>query len=239
MFGRRNIATYVAEFLGTGALTFLFLSIQRSQYGIPLFVALVAGITVMALTTAVGAISGGYFNPALTLGMWTAQKLSTVRAIGYIAAQMLGAWGAYYLYTYFVKNTFPTIGGKYDVHILIAESVGTAVFAFGWAAASFQRYAIGTAAAIAGLFYAIGILAASSAAIGLLNPAVALGVKAWVLNTYVLGPVIGAVVGINLYKYVFANLEAEAAVGASSAAMAPTARIAKPAAKKRVIRKKK
>ncbi len=235
MFGRRNVATYVAEFLGTGVLTLLILSVQRSTIGIPFFVAVAAGLAVMVMSFSVAGISGGYFNPALTLGMWTARQLSTVRAVLYILVQMLGAWGAYYLYTYFVKNTLQPVGGKYDAHILTAEVVGTAIFAFGWASATYQRFTAGMAASVAGLSYTVGIIAASSAAIGLLNPAVALGVNAWVWGTYVLGPVVGALIGVNLYKFVFAV--PGTAVASATVATATAAK--KPAAKKKPVRKKK
>src|ERR1700722_4473768 len=98
MFGRRDVATWVAEFLGTGALTLLVLSVQRSTIGVPFFVAAAAGSTLALMVFALGGISSGFFNPAITLALWTARKLSSVTAVLYIIAQFLGAWGAYYLY---------------------------------------------------------------------------------------------------------------------------------------------
>jgi aquaporin Z len=205
MLGRRNAAALVAEFLGTGALTLLILSVQRSTIGVPFFVAAAAGLIVTLMTFAVGGVSGGYFNPALTLGMWTARKLTTVRAILYIAAQILGAWAAYYLYIYFVKNALQPVGGHFTGRILVAEGVGTLLFSFGFASAVYQGYTRAVSASVAGLALMLGIIAASPAAIGLLNPAVALGVRAWVWGTYVLGPVLGAVIGVNLYGMLFAE----------------------------------
>jgi glycerol uptake facilitator-like aquaporin len=207
MFGRRKIATLVAEFLGTGALTLLILSVQRSTIGVPFFVAIAAGLTIALMMFALGGISGGYFNPALTLGFWTARKLSSVTAVLYIVVQLLGAWGAYYLYTYFVKNTLQPVGGHFTGHILVAEAVGTGLFSFGVAAAVYQGFSRAVTASFAGLAFMLGIIAASSASIGLLNPAVALGVRAWVWGTYVLGPVLGAVIGVNLYGLLFAEPE--------------------------------
>src|SRR4051812_44927148 len=99
MFGRRNIATVVAEFLGAGVLTLLVLSVQRSTIGVPFFVAAAAGLTLALMVFVVGNISGGFFNPAVTLGLWTARRLPTVTAVLFVAAQLLGAWAAYYLYT--------------------------------------------------------------------------------------------------------------------------------------------
>lgn len=209
MFGRRKIAALVAEFLGTGFLTLLILSVQRSTIGVPFFVAAAAGLTIALTVFAFFRVSGAHFNPALTIGLWTARKISTVKAILYVVLQLAGAYVAYSLYSYFVHNKLQSIGGKFSGRILTAEAVGTGLLAFGYAAAIYQRFTIGAAAAVAGLAYMLGSIAASSASVGLINPAVALGVKAWVLGTYVLGPVIGAIVGVNLYGLLFAGNDAE------------------------------
>jgi glycerol uptake facilitator-like aquaporin len=229
-FGKKELATLVAEFLGTGVLTLVVLSVQRSTIGVPFFVAIAAGLAVAVMSFAVSGVSGGHFNPALTLGMWTARKIETVSAVLYIAVQLLAGFAVYHLYTYYVNNDLQSVGGDFTWRILIAEAVGTAVLAFGWASAFYQRFTPAVKASVYGLAYTVGIIAASSAAIGLLNPAVALGVKSWVWGTYVLGPVVGALVGVNLYAYLFSN-----GVGAAKAAVAAPA----PAAKKPSTRKKK
>jgi glycerol uptake facilitator-like aquaporin len=205
MFGRQKTATLVAEFLGAGALTLLVLTVQRSSIGVPFFVAAAAGLTIILMTFALGGASKAHFNPAITLGWWTVRKIETATAVLYIAAQMLGAWGAYYLYTYFVNNTLQPVGGKFSWHIFVAEAVGAAIFAFGFASAIYQGFSRAVTASFVGLSLFLGVLAASSASIGLLNPAVALGARAWVWGTYVAGPVVGAIVGINLYAYLFAG----------------------------------
>jgi glycerol uptake facilitator-like aquaporin len=140
MFGKRKIATIVAEFLGTGILTLIVLSVQRSTIGVPFFVAIAAGLTVAVLVFALGSVSGAHVNPAITIALWTARKVSTVSAILYVAVQLLGAWVAYYLYTYFVNSKLTPIGGHFTGRILVAELVGTAIFAFGWAATVYQGY---------------------------------------------------------------------------------------------------
>lgn len=249
MFGKRQVATLVAEFLGTSALTLLILSVQRSTIGVPFFVAIAAGLTVTLMVFSVGRVSGGYFNPALVIGMWTARKINTVTSVLYILAQMLGAWAAYGIYTYYVNNTLQPVGGDFSGRVLSAEIIGTAIFAFGVAAAVYQRAALGVTAAFAGLALMIGIVSASAASLGLLNPAVAFGIRAWVLGTYVLGPVIGAVIGVQLYALLFADKDAKedkvtekAAVSKkTTAAKKTTATKAKkaPAKKKTAAKKKK
>jgi aquaporin Z len=220
MFGKRKSAMLVAEFLGTGVLTLLILTVQRSTIGVPFFVAATAGLVYILMTFALGGVSGGYFNPALTIGLWTARKVTTARAVVYIVAQLLGAWLAYYLYTYFVKTTLQPVGGHYTGRILVAETVGTAIFSFGYVSGLYQGFTRAVSASVAGLSLMVGTVAASSAAIGLLNPAVALGVRAWVWGTYVLGPILGALIGVNLYALLFAEPETVGVV-ASSTAVAP------------------
>jgi glycerol uptake facilitator-like aquaporin len=239
MFGRQKIATLVAEFLGTGVLTLLILSVQRSTIGVPFFVATAAGLTVALMIFVLGGISGAILNPALVLALWTARKISSLTGVLFIAAEMLGAWAAYGLYTYFVNSSLQPVGGHFTGRILVAEAVGTGLFALGWAAALYQGYNRAVTASVAGLAFMLGIIAASSASIGLLNPAVALGVRAWVWGTYVLGPILGAIIGINLFGLLFAeSATAVATSGAAATRSTATSSAAKKPAKKTTRRKK-
>jgi glycerol uptake facilitator len=248
MFGRRKAAMLVAEFLGTGALTLLVLSVQRSTIGVPFFVAMAAGLTVGLMTLVLTKTSGAHLNPAITIAMWTARKVATLQAIVYVAAQLLGAWAAYFLYTYYVNSKLQPIGGHFTGRILTAEAVGAGILAFAWAAAVYQRFTVGVKAATLGLAYMLAVVAASSAAIGLVNPAMALGVRAWVWGTYVLGPVLGAVIGFNLYGMLFAEPEAvvaapvaarSVATDSETVAVAKAASAKKPATRRKTTTKKK
>jgi len=224
MFGRRKIAALVAEFIGAGLLTTMILSVQHSGIGYPLFVASAVGLAFLVISFAVGEVSGGYYNPALTLGQWVVGKVSTMAAILYIAVQLLGGWAAYYLYIYLVNNHLGQIGGHFTGRILAAEAVGTGLFAFVFAATVYKKLSRAVSATFAGLGLVLGSLAASSGALGLLNPAVALGVRAWVWGTYVLGPVIGAVVGTLLYRVLFVDSDEGGMLGGLSMASFTTTR---------------
>lgn len=207
MFGRKKIAMLVAEFVGTGVLTLVVLAVQRSTIGVPYFVALGAGLAVAALSIVLASASGGHFNPAITIGLWTTRKVKTLAAASYVVAQLLGAWAAYGVYTYFVNNSLQTIGGHYSARVLVAEAVGAFIFAFVWAAVAAQRLAVSWV----GAAFALGIVVAAVASVGFINPAVALGARAWNIwgsmgwGTYVLGPIIGGVVGFNLYQAFFTD----------------------------------
>ena len=242
MFGRRIAASVVAEFLGAGVLTTMILSVQHSGIGYPFFVAAAAGLSVVLLSFAVGDVSGGQFNPAITIGQWTAGKIATLRAGLYIGAQLLGGWGAYYLYTYLVNNHLGPIGGHFSGRILLAEAVGTGIFAFVFTATVYKGLSRAVTASFCGLGLMIGAVVASSGAIGLLNPAVALGVRAWVWSTYILGPVVGAIIGTQLYRAFFVESEEGGFLGNFSMASlsVSSATTAKPkTAKKSAAKKKK
>lgn len=216
MVGRNRIAILVAEFLGTGMLALVMLSVQHSTIGLPYFIALAAGLALAVATVALGRVGGGHFNPAITVGMWTARQIKTIPAVAYIVAQMLGAWVAYYLYTYFVKTSLPVIGGHYDSHVLVAEATGAFILALGFAAAVFNRFWSVKTAGTVGASYmlaivvAAGVVVTGGTGIGIVNPAVALSMRAFDVfgsmgwGTYALGPVLGAIIGFNLYALLFA-----------------------------------
>lgn len=213
MLTRNKLAMLVAEFLGTGVLTLAVLSVQRSQLGLAYFVALAAGLTVALLTYVLGNASGAHMNPALTLALWTARRVRTVPALMYIVVQLLGAWAAYGLYRYFVNTDVQAVAQAFSGRIMVAEAIGTMVFAFAWAAAAYNRYETARFATIAGLAFAVAIIVASAASVGLANPALAEGVRAWEVfgengwGNYVLGPVLGAIIGVNLYGLLFAETD--------------------------------
>jgi len=203
---RAKIAMVLAEFFGTAILTLVVLSVTRIQ-GSPFFVALAAGLTVAAMVLVLGKISGAQLNPAITLGLLTTRRIKALPAVAYAVAQLLGGWAAYGLYAYFVNAHIPN-SGHFDSRVMVGEALGACVFAMGWAAQMYNRYEGGKAAFVVGGSLALGIIIAALASAGIVNPAVALGARMWGWGTYVLGPLLGAVIGFNLYAVFFAPVNA-------------------------------
>ena len=89
-----------AEFLGTFWLVFggcgaAVLAAAFPSLGIGfLGVALAFGLTVLTMAYAVGHISGGHFNPAVTVGLWSAGRCENQHVLPYIVAQVIGAIAA-------------------------------------------------------------------------------------------------------------------------------------------------
>jgi aquaporin Z len=210
MFSRKQIAVLLAEFVGTAVLALVMLSVQHSVLNLQYFVALAVGLTLAALVSTFDGNGVSLFNPAVTIGMWTVRQLSALRALAYLVAEMLGAWAAYGLYTYFIKSSLQPVGGDYDGRILVAEAVGAFVLALAYAAATFNNYTNARKAVTVGAAYTLAIIVAASATIGIINPALAFSVRAFDVfgsmgwTTYALGPVLGAVIGFNVYALLFA-----------------------------------
>lgn len=204
MVTRRKIAMIMAEFLGTALLTLVVLAVSKSTIGIPYFVALAAGLTLVMATLVLGFVSGAHLNPAITIGLWSARRIQTVPAAVYLAAQLLGGAVAYYLFTYLIDQTFPTASNDFVGRVLVAEALGALIFSLGWAATVYNRMETSKAAVVIGVSFALAIIVAAAGSGGIVNPAVALGAHSWVWGTFVLGPILGSIIGFNLYGLLFA-----------------------------------
>src|SRR5215469_4589114 len=98
----------VAEFVGTFALIFFgagsicadqFIHAStngQSNLGL-LGIALAHGLAIGIMVSALGHISGGHFNPAVTIGIWVTKRINTVEALLYWAAQLVGGTAAAFL----------------------------------------------------------------------------------------------------------------------------------------------
>lgn len=85
---------YVTEFIGT----FIFLSVILNAIKNPQVAALMIGLGLTAVILFGGAISGGHYNPAVSVLMYLNGKLSRNDLIPYISSQLLGAIAAKYFY---------------------------------------------------------------------------------------------------------------------------------------------
>ena len=90
-----NGRAYIAEFIGTFTLVFIgagAVMVNAAFGGGGLVgIALAHGLTLMVMIYALGHISGTHINPAVTIAMLFGRQIGTVKAIGYIIAQLLGA----------------------------------------------------------------------------------------------------------------------------------------------------
>ena len=216
----------VAEFIGT----FLLAGVILAASGQPLFVL----FGLMAVVLTIGGLSGAHLNPALTVGALATRRITLVRAVCYVVAQVLGALMALVVMNAFVSaapavsaeaaafgQTAPEVykiaalaEGKEWV-ILAAELLGSVILAFAVAAGlRLGRGNVAHALTYAGGLY-VAILVAGTGAqyVGssaVMNPAVAASLQAlqfelWPLMVYVLTPLVGGVLGFALNDLVAAE----------------------------------
>ena len=140
---------YLAEFIGTFWLVFggcgsaIFApAFPELRIGF-LGVALAFGLTVLTGAFALGHISGGHFNPAVSVGLWVGGRFDTKDLIPYVVSQVVGAvlaaWGLYLIVQGqagfagtggFATNGYAELSpGKYSlISALMIEIVLTAMF---------------------------------------------------------------------------------------------------------------
>lgn len=110
---------YFAELFGTFWLVFggcgsAIFAAGYPELGIGFVgVSLAFGLTVLTMAYAVGHISGGHFNPAVSFGLWAGGKFSSKELLPYIASQLIGALLAAASLFLIVsgKSGFESIGG--------------------------------------------------------------------------------------------------------------------------------
>ena len=188
-------------------------------------VSLAFGLTVLTMAFAVGHISGGHFNPAVTVGLWAGGRFPAGNVLGYIVAQVVGATlasAALYLIATgkadydIVKNGLASNGfaehspGNYSVMAgFITEVLMTGFFLFiimgatdGRAPAGFAPIAIGLALT---LIHLISIPVTNTS----VNPArstgpalIEGGIALKQLWLFWLAPIIGGVLGALAYNWV-------------------------------------
>lgn len=225
---QRHIAALLVEAIGTMVLVLVVLNVSR--YGLPFFTAIAAGVAVATFFSAVGKTSGGHYNPAITLGFFSIRKITFVRTVAYLVAQAVGALAGWQMYQYLTNHTLKNATTAFDWRIMIAEALGAAIFAVAFAAVVVKKVEGWQAAATIGTALFIGITVAGLASNGLLNPALALGVRSFDVN-YFLGPVVGAIVGMNLFVYGLDPAFKWLGVSKAVAAKAPAKKTSKKAKK--------
>jgi aquaporin TIP len=214
---RDLIRQAVVEFIGPFALVFIGVGAIISTAGDNLVaIALAHGLAIGLMVASAGHISGGVYNPALTIGLLVTGRLPGSRALMYIVAQLAGAVVA----SLALKAIFdgsqidavglgvPIVAERYEVSAgLLAEIIGTFLLMYAvFGTAVDQRGAKAIAPLVIGLVITIDILAFGAVTGAAVNPARSFGpalvqgiwTDFWV---YWVGPTIGAVLAALLHHH--------------------------------------
>ena len=205
----------LAEFIGTFTLVFIgSLAVDTSNSLVA--VALAHGLVLMAMVYTIGPISGAHINPAITIGLLSAQKIKPLDAAQYVVSQLLGGVVAGFLHAAITPwsrtsygLTVPTelIGGSAEIALLV-EAVATFFLAFVVYLAAVAEKTPQPATGLAiGMTLAFAILAAGPLTGASLNPARTLGPAVASMNftahwAYWVGPIVGAIVGTSAARVV-------------------------------------
>src|SRR5688500_4749741 len=83
--------TFLFFFVGIGAVATLGMMGATDGGGSLVVVALAHGVVLAVLVSALGAVSGAHFNPAVTFGVWLGGQIPWRRGLSYVVAQLIGA----------------------------------------------------------------------------------------------------------------------------------------------------
>lgn len=229
----RGLAAYIAELIGTFFLVFVIGTVITlyvagggdAQFGSDFaVVGFTQGLVLFALIMAFGAVSGGHFNPAVTVAAAALRRIDPIDAIVYILAQLSGAvlgalavkgmlldegravnWGA--------ADVSPLLGS--DFAGMIGEGIGALLIVLGVVAVAMNKRARNEWGPLTiGLTFAFCVFIFGPLTGGSFNPARWFG-PALVSNEwggvwpYIVGPLLGGLIAVAIYKLVISAGETE------------------------------
>jgi aquaporin Z len=187
-------------------------------------VALASGLTVAALGTAFAPVSGGQFNPVITIGLWLVGRVRTIEGMRIMIAQVLGAIGAGFAlkaafsgfdtgdtaWSIGYGGTVSIVDGLSQLMAISIEAILTAVLVYTALLATADARAPKLGALLVGGVATANILIGGLLTGAAMNPArwfgpaLAFGDLS-AAAVYIVGPLIGAVVAALSVRYLFAE----------------------------------
>ncbi len=226
-FLRRGVAEFIGAFTlifiggGAGIVAAHYHAASSGLVG----VALANGLAIGIMVTNLGHISGGHFNPAITLGFVVTRRITTALAVVYWASQLLGAIVAALILRYLFTNHGGVASAVPAPHVhdgkaFLVELILTFFLVFAvWATAVDPRGAFKAIAGLAiGLTITIDVLMGGPLTGAAMNPARAFGPEVaghtwsgwWI---YWAGPAAGALLASLLYEFLYLSPTKPSVVG--------------------------
>jgi MIP family channel proteins len=222
----RGLPAYLAELIGTFLLVFFITSVvvlffstgEQASFGSDFAViGLVHAFLLFGLIVMFGVVSGGHFNPAVTLAAWAIKRISTIDGVIYMLAQFSGAVLGALLCKgllldegrathYGAATVSPLLAGKFAGSIV--EAVGTFCLVLVILAAVFSKKSFKDWAPLAiGTTLGFIVMVGGPLDGGSFNPARWFG-PALVGNEwggvwpYLLGPIVGSLLAAAVFRFV-------------------------------------
>jgi aquaporin TIP len=215
----------IAEFVGTFTLIFIGGGAGIVSGQDIVAVALANGLAIGIMVTNLGHISGGHFNPAITLGFVATRRINLGVAVTYWVSQLLGAISAAFILRWlFHKIAVAAFAAPHshttDAKALVLEGIMTVFLVWAvWATAVDPRGAFKAIAGLAiGLTISIDVFVGGPVTGAAMNPARAFGPELagntwsgwWI---YWIGPMVGALIAALGYEYLYLRPVAPPVVG--------------------------
>ncbi|RME99777.1 MAG: aquaporin family protein [Chloroflexi bacterium] len=206
-----NTKALTAEFIGTFTLIFIGAGAGALGIGGLVGVALAHGLVILTFAYAYGPISGGHFNPAITISLWTAKEVDTPTAAAYIVVQLVGGIVGAIVLAFVLGGTQTGLGatvlgeGVSPIQGLVLEAILTFLLANAVLNTAVSGKAGNAAPVAIGLTLTLAILMGGPLTGGSLNPARTLGPAVVTGNfsniwAYFVGQIAGGAVAALLYN---------------------------------------
>lgn len=211
------VGTFLLTFVGAGSIiaTQFIIGGGNTSYVGLLVIALAHGIILAIAVSAAMNISGGHINPAVTIGILVARKISVRNAISYIIAQIIGAViGGYLLFSVYPSTAgnlvhWGTPGLSSSTSIpqgILFEAIMTFILVFAVFGTAVDPRSPKIGGFGIGLAIAVDIMAGGPFTGAAMNPARAIGpaiASLYFNNWYVywIGPILGGIIAALIYNY--------------------------------------
>jgi MIP family channel proteins len=206
--------TFMFLFVGIGsvAMSDWTLSVGADPPGL-IVIALAHGLALAVLVSALAAVSGAHFNPAVTFGVWIAGQIPGRRALSYVLAQLIGgvaaAWSLRAVFSADISAGLgtPQLGPEISVAAGIGiEAVLTAILLVAVFGTAIDTRGPKVGGLAIGFAFAAGIMMGGPLTGGALNPARWLGpaVTTNIWNdghVWIIGPLLGAAIAAVAYRF--------------------------------------
>jgi aquaporin Z len=203
------VKNYLTEFIGT---FFLVLTIGLTVVAGTPFAPLAIGSALMIMVYMGGHISGGHYNPAVTLAVMMRGKLPAGQLVPYWISQVLGSLAASAVVLYLLGKTFPLAPSGSSFHALLVEFLFTFALALVVLNSATSKLTAGNSfyGLAIGFTVVVGAFAGGPISGGAFNPAVGTGpalmsatagrgglASLWI---YWVGPLLGGAVAAAAFK---------------------------------------
>jgi aquaporin Z len=204
------IGTFVFLLIGFMGVTAMFAFATGGGASTVLEIALAFGLGLFAAIHFAGVVSGGHFNPAVTIAALADRRIDTLNAVSYIVAQLVGGLAAaLVLGAIFDQETVKSVitapgNGVTDIEAVVLEALFTAVFLA--IILTVTRRSATQASFVIALALVVIHLALVPFTGSSVNPARSIGPAlvggdvgaVWI---YIVGPVVGGLIGWAVYRY--------------------------------------